>query len=177
MTAPKISKFWQDPGFYLSLLFILTVVVEIVISLDFPYRAKLFPLIVGSFCLVLISLDLLGRIFPAVAGRLNQLRGGQMLDTGKMEAERSCGTNPEKEADARFDHFGFLKIFLWFSGYFLLLRYVGYLFSILIFLFLFLKFFSKCRWLTSVQVTAGVAMAAWAIFSLILDIPWFGALE
>lgn len=177
MTAWKVSKFWKDPGFYLSLLFITTVLVVIILSFDFPYRSKLFPLIVGFTCLLLISLDLSGRIFPQFAARLEKFKGGQMLDTSKMESERSSGMIAAEEGTTQFEFLRFLKIFLWFSGYFLLLHSIGYLFSIIIFLFLFLKFFSNCRLKTSIQVTAGVALATWVVFSLILDVPWLGGLQ
>ena len=177
MKAQNISKFWKDPGFYLSFLFITAVLVELTLCLGFPYRAKLFPLIVGSICLVLISLDLLGRIFPELAMRLDKFRGGQMLDISKMESERSSGRDSADQGSPRFEYGKFLKISLWFTGYFILLPFIGYLFSIIIFLFLFLKFFSKCRLLTSIQITAGVALATWAIFSLILDVPWYEGLQ
>jgi len=177
MNAQKISSFWKDPGFYLSFLFMTAVLVELTLCLDFPYRARLFPLIVGFICLALITLDLLGRIFPELAQRLDKLRGGQMLDISKMESERSSGRDSADQESHRFDYLSFLKIFLWFTGYFLLLPFIGYLFSIIIFLFLFLKFFSKCRLTTSIQITAGVALATWTIFSLILDVPWYEGLQ
>jgi len=62
-------------------------------------------------------------------------------------------------------------------GYFLLFPFIGYLFSVIIFLFLFLKFFSNCRLITAVKITAGVSLATWAIFSLILDVPWYEGLQ
>lgn len=177
MKTPEISKFWQDPGFYLSLLFVTAVLVELALCLDFPYRARLFPLIVGFICLVLITLDLAGRIFPGMALRLDKFRGGQILDISKMESERASGKDSSGQEESRFQFLSFVKICLWFTGYFLLLPFIGYLFSIIIFLFLFLKFFSKCRLITSLQITAGAAFATWAIFSLILDVPWYEGLQ
>jgi len=177
MEESTISKFWKDPGFYLSCFFLEVIVLELVLCLDFPYRARLFPLIVGCICLGLITLDLLGRIFPGIALKLDKLRGGQILNVSRLESERSAENSSADHGGPQLQLRRLVIIFLWFFGYFLLLPFIGYLFSVIIFLFLFLRFFSNCRLTTAVQITAGVSLATWVIFSLILDVPWYEGLQ
>lgn len=177
MSTKTISKFWKDPGFYLSLVFMTAVLLVICLSFGFSYRAKLFPLIVGFISLALISVDVLGKVFPALAAKIEMFRGGQVLDTPKLDSESSVDHSTMDEDSSLFDLRAFLKIVLWFSAYFILLNFVGYLLSIVIFLLFFLKFFCDCHWKTSVQITAGVALISWMVFTLVLDVPWLGGIE
>lgn len=139
MSTKTISKFWKDPGFYLSMVFLAAVLLVILLSFDFSYRAKLFPLIVGFISLALISVDVLGKIFPALAVKIEMLQGGRILDTRELESDSPVDYGAMGEDPSQFDLRRFLKIMLWFSGYFLLLYFIGYLLSIVIFLLFFLS--------------------------------------
>jgi len=172
LSAPR-SRFLGDAGFYLSLLLLAFVAIVLVLSFGFPYRAKLFPLIVGFGTLPLILVDLLGKIFPSVARKLDALRGGQVFDTSKLEAGGSVGENSGPDDAAQLDTGKLLKVCLWFSGCFVVFYFFGFLIAVVAFLFFFLKFFSSCRLTTAMEVTGAVGLAVWVIFTIVLDVPCF----
>ncbi|MFC1815348.1 hypothetical protein ACFL0M_05255 [Thermodesulfobacteriota bacterium] len=167
-------KFWQNPGFYLSLIFLAFVVVVIVLSLDFTRRARVFPMIVSLASLPLILADVLAKIFAGINRKMEALQGDGLLDTSKIDTGDSsskapAGAGNSKKVDTRI----FLRLFLWFGGCFALFCIFGYLIAVVVFLFFFLKFFCSCRLSTAIEITAGVAVPAWMIFSFFLKVPTF----
>ena len=171
MSVGTKRMFWRDPGFYFTLLLLSFVVLVIVLSFGFPYRAKLFPLIVGFGSLPLILVDVLGKIFPNIAEKMEVLRGGQVFDTSKLEAGGSIREDSVNEDEAQVDTRSLLKVFLWFSGCFVLFYFFGFLIAVVAFLFFFLKFFSSCRLITAVEITAAIGLTVWVIFTVVLKVP------
>ena len=168
------AKFWQNPGFYLSLVFLAFVLVVIFLSLEFTYRARVFPLIVSFASLPLILADVLAKIFAGIDRRMQALQGDGLLDTSKIEVGDSSTKDPADPGNSeKVDTRTLLQLLLWFGGCFVLFSIFGYLFSVVVFLFFFLKFFCSCRLSTAVEITAGVAVPVWVIFSLCLNVPAF----
>ena len=161
------NKYWRDPGFYLSLLFMAYVVVLMVLSFGYPsYRARVFPLIVGFISLPMILVDVLGKIYPGIGKRMESLRGGKILETNNIEAG-----SKERGDKEKLDTKTLLTLFFWFSGCFVLFFLFGYLISVAAFLFFFLKFFSSCRLVSAIEVTAAVTLVVFVIFTIVLDLP------
>ena len=171
--SPRIKpKFWQDLGLYFSVLLFIWIILVIVVGLDFPFRARLFPLIIGIIALPLIIVTILGRIFTGVSNRIEALRGSELFDTSGAQKLMET-TEVDK---TQISYLTLLKIALWFSGGFILFYFLGYLPATIIFLFCFLRFYAHYRLKTCAAITGVLALAAWAIFTAFLRLPpitWF----
>jgi len=171
--SPRINpKFWQDLGFCFSVVLFIWIVLVIALSFDFPFRARLFPLIIGILALPLIIVTILGKIFVGVADKIKTVRGSTLFDTSA--AQKLMKTAETEKTEISYSTL--LKIALWFLGAFVLYFFLGYLPATSIFLFSFLKFDARYSWKTCTAITGASAIVAWAIFTAFLNLPpiqWF----
>ena len=147
------TQFYKDQSFYLSFVFFVFVLTIIILSFHFPYRAKLFPLMVSLCVFPIIIMDMLGKIFPAIAAIIENTQKNQLFDTSKIKKEEIISADAPTDFNA-VDLRNLAKVFLWVCGFFILFCIFGYLISITAFMFCFLIFFSACRLVIAVEITA-----------------------
>lgn len=164
------AKFWRDPGLYFTGLLLVWIVLTIVVGLSFPYRARLFPQVVGVIGLVMILLVLLGSIFPSVS-RGPESEGEDDRGAGKDEVEKKLQLAQAKEADISYRTL--LRLALWYCGCTLAFLLVGYLAGSALFLFLFLKCYGRYSLRRSIGITVLIVLPLWLIFTFFLDLPAF----
>lgn len=148
------GKLWRKGEFYLVVLLFAFILMVIIGALGFPYKAKIFPLLVGSAGLLLITTDILHMLIPQFGARFGSLRGGELFEIGK--GGRTEEAPPQKEKTARPR--SILKTFLWFIGGFVAFYLFGYLLFSILFLFLFLKIYTSLSLIRSLEITAGFSL-------------------
>jgi len=164
------TQFYKEQSFYLSFVFFVFVLTIITLSFSFPYRAKLFPLMVGLGVFPIIIMDMLGKIFPTIATIIENIQKDKLFDTSKVKKEGIISADTPADVNA-VDIRTLAKVFLWVWGFFILFCIFGYLISITVFMFGFLIFFSACRLVTAVEITTIFMLLAWLIFTHILNVP------
>ena len=163
------GKLWRKGELYLVVLLFAFTLMVVIGALEFPYKAKIFPLLVGSAGLLLITMDILHMLIPKFGVRFRSLRGGELFEIGK--GERTEGAPPQKKETARPR--SILKTFLWFIGAFISFYFLGYLLFSIMFLFLFLKFYTSLSLIRSLEITVGFSLCLWMAFSLFLKLDIF----
>jgi hypothetical protein len=172
MKEGKEVRFWHKGEFYLVMLFLMTVIMFVTLGTGFPRLARIFPLLVGSAGLLLIALDILQLLVPKFSRRFQSFRGGEVFESRQTEAmyqERGQPTDTPQIARPM----SILKTVLWFAGAFAGFYLLGYLPFSVLFLFLFLKFYSSLSLKMSAAITAGVSLFLWVTFSFALKLDIF----
>jgi len=165
------ERFWHRGQFYLVVLFFAFTVMIIAGALTFEsaYKAALFPLLVGSVGLLLVTVDILHILIPKFGARFRSIRGGELFEIGKAEVVK--GQQVEEEEAAR--PISILKTILWFISAYIIFCFLGYLLFSIVFLFLFLKFYSSLSLIKSLEITVGSALCLWIIFTQLLKLDIF----
>lgn len=166
------AGFWRKGEFYLVVLLFMFTMVIVTGALGFPYLAKVFPLLVGSVGLLLIIMDIVQMLIPKFGVRFRSLRGGEVFTTSKA-AEITKGIETEAEEQEIARPISILKTFLWFIGAFISFYLFGYLLFAIVFLFLFLKFYSSLSLIRSLEITGGASLFLWMAFTLFLKLDIF----
>jgi hypothetical protein len=116
----------------------------IYMALDWPFKAKLFPLSVSIPLLILASIQLLQLIF------------------GKPETDDSAAVDMEFSSDVppEIERRRVISAFSWIVGFIVCVYLIGFPLTIPLFIFVYLKFESGVGWFRTFLSTA----LTWAIF-------------
>jgi len=159
--------FWKNLGFYFSFLLFFWFVMIIIESFSYPLKAKIFPLSIAIVSLPLIIATLLGYMFEEIANKLESLKGSHLFDISSADGLKGkVLTSKKSEITAST----LLNIASWFFGAAGLFYLLGFFPAMIIFLFSFLRFYSKHRLKICIGVTAAASLAAWVIFVSFLNI-------
>ena len=116
----------------------------IYMALDWPFKAKLFPLSVSIPLLILAAIQLLQSLFGAA----------QSNDGAAVDIEFSSEVPPEIERRR------VITAFCWIAGFIFCVYLIGFPLTVPLFIFVYLKFESGVGWLYTCLSTA----LTWAIF-------------
>lgn len=163
------EKLWRKGELYLVVLLFAFTLMVVIGALEFPYKARIFPLLVGSAGLLLMIMDILHMLIPKFGARFRSLRGGELFEIGK--GQRTEEAPPQKEETVRL--ISIVKTFLWFIGAFICFYVLGYLLFSIVFMFLFLKFYTSLSLIRSLEITIGFCLGLWMAFSLFLKLDIF----
>lgn len=166
-----IPHFSRDIGLYFSLALLGWILLILVLSLQFPERARLFPLIIGGIGLPLIVIVVLGRIFVTLSRKVDALEGGTGVFDTNTANEMMAKVGKVKEENLSYR--ALMALFLWFGGCAALFFLVGYLPAMVIFLLLFLKCYGLYSFKATISMTAGLVIPFWIMFSQFLNLPPF----
>jgi len=138
-------------------LFILAVAgIVIVVSLDYPYDAKLFPLMVSLGVSVLIVMI----IVKETLARARQ---------GKMSGGKDVGS---KEVGSKEVAYKFLSPFVWIVSLLLAIYLIGFQVGVPLFCLLYFKVHRQ-PWLLSISLTALIGAIIYGVFIICLEIPFY----
>ena len=135
--------------FALSILAVAGIV--IVVSLDYPYDAKLFPLMVSLGVSVLIVMI----IAKETLGKARQ---------GKMSGGKDVGSKQVA--------YKFLSPFIWIVSLLLAIYLIGFQVGVPLFCFLYFKVHHQ-PWLLSISLTALIGAIIYGVFIICLEIPFY----
>jgi hypothetical protein len=135
----------KQPGKVLMVLCFMGMGVAAVVSgLDWPFRAALFPVSIGSIFVLLSGMEL------------------YLLLWGKEEAKKGAATDFQlsDDIDPEEARRRTVATFLWIIGFFVLIGGLGFPYAIPVYVLLFLKVKGKEGW----GVSLGLTVIAWASF-------------
>lgn len=160
------KKYWQRGDFYLVVLYFAFFMMILVGAFGFPRLVKLFPLLVGSLGLFLLTMDILQILIPRFGIQFSSIKGGELFATDK-EQEKSIDREEQGESSQPRR---ILYTLGWFAGAFVIFFTLGYFLFSVLFLFLFLMFYARFNLRRSLGITAGFSLCFWLAFSLFLKL-------
>jgi hypothetical protein len=140
----------------MSLSVAIVAVIVAVMSLKWPFKTALFPVMIG------IPVALM-----AVTELILSLRGQKKVEKGGVDFKLSEDVDPQVAMKRT------LITFAWIVGFFVLIILVGFPIAVLLFLFLNLKWQAKESWLITIILTAATSVFFYGLFIRLLDIPFY----
>jgi hypothetical protein len=132
----------------------LVIIAALFISLDWPVRASIVILLLGSIGIVLTTVQLISDF--------KVLRG----------ADRKAGRPTfEVEALEYQGRWGSLEIWAWLWGLFLAIHLIGMPIALPLFVFLYTKLYGG-SWTVALLLTAGTWGFLYGVFEQLLHVPW-----
>ena len=135
-------------SFIFTIVLFLVSILLLRATLPYPFKAKLFPLIILITVLILLMIQM--------AREIAALRG-----KGATEAERGDGFRPKH-----------LTILLWLVGTVLMLWILGFMGTVILLPFLYLRF-EKESWLLSITLSLGCGIFFYGLFGYLLRMPLY----
>jgi hypothetical protein len=132
----------------------LVVVVALFVSLDWPVRASIVILLLGSIGIVLTAIQL---VFDLKGVRGNSLKAAR--PTFEVEALEHQG------------RWGSLEIWAWLWGLFLAIHLIGMPIALPLFVFLYTKLYGG-SWTAALILAAGTWGFLYGLFEQLLHVPW-----
>jgi hypothetical protein len=132
----------------------LVILVALFIAKDWPVRASIVILLLGSIGIVLTLIQL-------------------VLDFKALRASISKVERPTFEV-AALEHqgrWGSLEIWAWLWGLFVAIHLIGFPVALPLFVFLYVKIYGG-RWATAIILTAGTWAFLYGVFDYLLHVPW-----
>jgi hypothetical protein len=164
----KDIPFWHKGEFYLVMLFLLFIVMVLTLGVGFPRLARIFPLTVGTIALLLLTLDLLQLVIPKFGRQFQSFQGMAIIESRQVKSLYEEEKTVKAKKSPRIRPMNILIMLMWIYGAYIAFYLFGYLPFSILFLFLFLKFFSAVSLKMSLTITAIVSLFLWVAFTLIL---------
>jgi len=153
----------KNASLALSVLIMIVSAYGVVAAIAWPWKAALFPLVIGIPLFCLAAAEALWTIFgaaPAQEGEAKDFR----LSIGNQTARRTLVATG------------------WILGFFGAIVLLGFPVAVPLFVFLYLKLQGREGWLLSIAMTAAVWGVFYGLFDLLLHLPfpagwlasWFG---
>jgi hypothetical protein len=132
----------------------LIIFMALFVAKDWPIRASIVILLLGSIGIVLAVVQVISD-FNAWRGR-------------SAQSARPTYETPSLEHQGRW---GSLEIWAWLWGLFFAIHLIGFLVALPLFVFLYVKVYGG-RWMTASIITAGTWAFLYGVFEQILHVPW-----
>jgi ABC-type sugar transport system permease subunit len=143
----------------MTLCFAVISVGVIVSALRWPFKTALFPVIIGSCALILSLAELSMSVYETTGGRTKK-KGQEAMDFKLSE-----DIPPAVAKRRTWTAFG------WIIGFFFLIVLFGFIIGIPLYVFLYIKFHGREKWLISILMTVGSWFFFWGLFIWLLDTP------
>jgi hypothetical protein len=145
------------PQLFFSLVWLVFFIVWVYLAKDWRLQARLYPWAIGIPMVIL-----------AIVQVILDLKGIQRKETdaAPVDFRFSQGTDP-KVARRRT-----LNIFGWILGFFAAIYFLGFVISIPLLVFTYLKFQSRESWALSVGLTVGAFLIFYSLFVRLLTLPF-----
>jgi len=130
------------------------IVAALFVSKDWPLRASIVILLLGSIGVVLVLVQLI-------------------VDLKALRGEAAAFARPTFEV-AALEHqgrWGSLEIWAWLWGLFLAIHLIGFFTALPFFVFAYVKFYGG-RWATALILAAGTWGFLYGVFEQVLQVPW-----
>lgn len=168
MNNRKDLPFWHKGDFYLVMLILLFIAMILTLGVGFPRLARIFPLTVGTIALLLLILDVLQLIIPKFSRQFQGFKGMAIFETRQIKSLYEKDKMVKAQKSPRIRPMNILLMIMWTYGAYIAFYFLGYLPFSILFIFLFLKFYSAVSLKMSLTITAIVSLFLWVAFSLIL---------
>ena len=153
------------PTAWFSLAFVVVLAAALVISLDWPWRARIAPQIVAGTGLVFAVANLAVEVF-----RSGGLASAVSAAGPAMDLPGLAGTHASLAPSVVFRRGGFY--FLWLTGLLLTAWLIGMLPALLVFGVCFARFEGGESWRTALLLGIGIVAGCWIVFDVGLGVLW-----
>jgi len=155
-------RFNASVGF--SLVFSLAVLVSLISTQQWPYAAKIVPATACAFALVAVVLNLVTEIFGSQA----RVSGGAVAEGGVQLAAHG------HHDDDQPDLFGprAIGFYAWLLGFIVCVFMIGFLPSVLIFVFCFMRFGFERPLGSTTLYAVGTTLFCYLVFHRLLHVAW-----
>ncbi|MFC1873137.1 tripartite tricarboxylate transporter TctB family protein [Chloroflexota bacterium] len=135
-------KLMRNGTFWFTVLLGVIVLGFVLFSFNYKAEPRFIPLLVGIPTLIMIILVLLSERYPKLISLFNVSLGDveSVLKRKPAQSETDLGRKV-------------LAILAWMAGFILLIFLVGFIIAVPIFVFLFLKIYTRAGWLTAVIIS------------------------
>ena len=157
-----------------DLLLVVFLAVIVVMSFDYNERARLIPLVIGIPSLAMMVMLFVADAFPSIGSRMSFVRSkGMAIDSASAQSAREeavhlMQSNSKKEDEPGFS-FRTCRVFAWLLFLTLLLLYVNYVYSIPLFIVLFMVLEAREKIVTSILTAAGMGIFVYILFGVLLQ--------
>ncbi len=117
-------------------------------TLDYPFKAKLFPLIILFMLLILLMIQIVREVLA-------------YREKGAAEEDKGDSLRPK-----------LLPIWIWMVGTVLMLWVIGFMGTVILLPFLYLRF-KKESWLLSITLSLGCGIFFYGLFGYLLNMPLY----
>lgn len=158
-----------------SLFLLLVYLTFVIIAFGYGSTTRMFPLVVGLPGLILCAIILSSYYIPAVNKRITTIKQKEFFkayDRDKEEQE----DDEKKEKEYKIASLKELNISIWIIGLLIVIYILGFMPSIPLFVFLYLKFREKESLISSILVSIGTWIVIYILFILLLKAQLYGGL-
>ncbi len=152
-------RFRLNPGAFLSAFLLLAFFGLVYTAAQWQYQARLFPWVIGIPVLFLCVIQLGMDLFSTSDGKEDDLTG--LMD---LPVDRGVPVSVVVSRAA--------NIFGWIMGFFLVIWLVGFIITVPLFVFFYLKVQAKESLTVSIVYTLGILVFLLGLFHYVLHIPW-----
>jgi len=144
----------------------------LLLSFQFSPKARLLPLIVSVPTLALTLFRLTVNLVPKLSAKYQTVREYDIFDLAEIRKRVSAASDSEKP-DVVSTHKKELNVVAWLIGLVIAIWLIGFLISITLFVFLFLKFRSGEKWVSTLSVTIGTWLFVYGVFVIALNLSLY----
>jgi hypothetical protein len=152
-------------------LLLLCSTIAFVTALDFTPRGRAFPLIVIVILIVLLLLKLLTIVSPKMAAKVD-IHGFAFPEHKEAEPCNIVLTDDKKKLVDQAKWPNELLMLFWLVFLLAFLYLIGFLPTIPLFLFMFLKYQGKHGWFVSSVTSLAVLVFTYVLFVVVLSVPF-----
>lgn len=147
------------------------VIVTFFMALDYSYNGKLFPLIIIVTLAVMLILKIIGFVNPKIATRFD-IHGINLPEQQSSSPHPKISTGEKTPSADVPKWMREVKMVFWMGFLLSLIYLLGFLFTVPLYLFLFLRFQGRHSWLVSSVTSLAVLAFVYALFGILLSVPF-----
>ena len=155
---------------FVAVLLVISVV-TFFIALGYSYNGKLFPLIVIVTLALMLILKIIGFVNPKMAAHFD-IHGIDLPEQKSASTQSKTATEEEISDDHAPKWLREVRMVFWLMLLIGLIYLLGFLFTVPLFLFLFLRFQGKHSWLVSGVTSLAVLAFIYGLFGILLSVPF-----
>lgn len=156
-----------------SLFLLLMFLTSVIIAISYDRQTRMFPLIIGVPGLILCVILFSSYYIPAVSKRLTTIKQKEFFKANDKEEQED---DEKKKKEFKKVSLKELNITIWIIGLLIIIYILGFMITIPLFIFLFLKFREKENLIISILFSVSSWVVIYIMFILILKAQLYGGI-
>ena len=157
-----------------SLFLLLMFLIFLIIASSYDRQTRMFPFIIGIPGLILSIILFSSYYIPAVSRRISTIKQKEFFKTYDREEEKEDDEKKKKELKKAL--LKELNITIWIIALLVTIYIMGFMMTVPLFIFLFLKFREKENLKVSILISAGSWAVIYVMFRLVLGAQLYGGM-
>lgn len=156
-----------------SLFLLLMFLTSVIIAISYDRQTRMFPLIIGVPGLILCVILFSSYYIPTVSKRLTTIKQKEFFKANDKEEQED---DEKKKKEFKKVSLKELNITIWIIGLLIIIYILGFMITIPLFIFLFLKFREKENLIISILFSVSSWVVIYIMFILILKAQLYGGI-